>query len=588
MRKRLSAVLLLVVALGTPCLAGAGGAQRLLERLKQHAVVEQDTMVPMRDGVRLATDVVRPKGGGTHPVVLLRTPYRKNILGGGRFVREGYALVAQDVRGRYSSEGEHYPFIHDLDDGYDTIAWLAKQPWCDGNVGMTGGSYVGFTQLAAALTNPPALKCIMPTVPPSDFDHGTMFYGGALRMELAQGWLVGQSWRSKRVLEKRVPADEVQRMRALGGFRKWCWHLPLSDPGPIAVGGPGYEKCWRDVVGSWEKPGHWKQVSALQRPEAVHVPVLIQAGFFDIFAQENIDLLLALRARGGSEATRKHSHLIIGPWVHGIGRPAGDLNFPSARKALQGLNVKWHARWLKGEQNDVDTWPAIYAYVMGQDRWLSLDTWPPPQSKPASLHLGPGALAPKPPTQAHQPTTFTYDPANPVPTVGGCNLTVPKGVKDHRKLAERPDVLSFATEPLEADLAVVGRLRAHLFVSSSAPDTDFTAMLLDIRPDGYRANIADGIVRLRYRNGRDKPTLPKPGQIVAVDIDLWSTAYTFKKGHRIALHVSSSNFPRFDRNLNIAESPARWTTPQKAENKVYHDRDHASYVELPVLANSRP
>jgi len=442
---------------------------------------------------------------------------------------------------------------------------------------------VGFTQLAAALTHPPALKCIAPTVPPSDFDHGTIFQGGALRMELAQGWLIGQSWASQRVIQKRAPADEVQRMRALGGFQKWCWHLPLSDPGPIAVGGPGYEGCWRDMVANWEKPEQWKQASAIPRAADIQVPVLITAGFFDIFAQENIDLVLALRAKGGSELARKHSHLIIGPWVHGIGRAAGNLHYPSANAARQGIAEKWYARWLKGEQNDVDTWPAIQAYVMGQDRWLALDTWPPPESKPTKVYLAKGRLSLQPPAGAEEPSAFTYDPAEPVPTVGGCNLILPKGVHDHRKLAERPDVLSFLTDPLEKDLVVVGRLKAHLFVSTGAADTDFTAMLLDVRPDGYRANIADGIVRLRYREGRGTPKLVKPGDIVEVDADLWSTAYTFKAGHRVALHVSSSNFPRFDRHLNTADKPADWTTPQKADSKVHHDAAHASYVELPVV-----
>ena len=581
--KRLSRVLLVVAVAAAPCLAGAQAAEKLLERLRKVAVVEQDVMVPMRDGVRLATDVVRPKGEGRVPVILMRTPYRKNALGGAGHVRSGYALASQDVRGRYNSEGEHRPFLDDLNDAFDTIAWLAKQPWCDGNVGMTGGSYVGFTQLAAALTNPPHLRCIMPTVPPSDFDQGTIFFSGALRMELAQGWLLGQSLRSQRVLRKEVPADELARWRPEADFRKWCWHVPLRDPGPIALGGPGYAACWADMVGAWEKPGIWKHASAIPSAEKIQVPVLITAGFFDIFAQENIDLVLALRKRGGSEATRKHSHLVIGPWVHGIGKPAGDLKFPKARAALQGLSQQWFARWLKGEQNDVDTWPAIRAYVMGQDRWLSLDTWPPPQSQPTKVYLSKGRLSLQPPTGAQEPSAFTYDPEKPVPTVGGCNLIVPKGVKDHRKLAERPDVLSFVGDPLEDDLVVAGRLRAHLFVATSAPDTDFTAMLLDVRPDGYRANLADGIVRLRYREGRGKPKLVKPGEVAEVDIDLWSTAYTFKQGHRIALHVSSSNFPRFDRHLNAAAGPADWTTPQKADNQVCHDPEHLSYVELPML-----
>lgn len=337
------------------------------------------------------------------------------------------------------------------------------------------------------------------------------------------------------------------------------------------------------MVGNWEKPGLWKEASAALRPEAIKVPVLITAGFYDIFAQENIELLMALRERGGSDAARQHSHLLIGPWVHGVGRKAGDVDFPKARAALLGIRQKWLRRWLKGEKSDVDDWPPIHAFIMGQDRWLATDTWPPKQSVPTKFYLTPGTLSREAPKDAHKPTTFTYDPANPVPTTGGSNLILPKGIRDHRKVAERPDVVSFLTEPLASDLIIVGRLRARLFVSSSAPDTDFTAMLLDVRPDGYRANIQDGIVRLRYREGRDKPQLVKPGSVVEVDIDLWSTAYTFKKGHRIALHVSSSNFPRFDRHLNVATAPADWTRPQKAANKVHHDAEHASYVELPVL-----
>ncbi|MBL7224333.1 MAG: CocE/NonD family hydrolase [Candidatus Brocadiae bacterium] len=581
MRWRMRAALAAILAAST-CSAAAPKRPPFIELLKRHAIVDQDVMVAMRDGVRLATDVVRPKGDGRYPVVLLRTPYHKS-LGPGGMVRRGYAFVAQDVRGRYGSEGDFYPFKHDLDDAFDTIAWIARQPWCDGNVGMMGGSYVGFTQLAAAMTAPPSLRCIAPTVPPSDFDHRTLFYGGALRMELAQGWLLGQAWRSQRVARNEVPADELQRHRQAGEFRQWCRHFPLRDPGPIAVGGPSYVQCWADMVASWGKPGAWKHTSAAQRPEAITVPVLITAGFYDIFAQENIELLLALRQRGGSELTRQHSHLIIGPWVHGVGRAAGDVDFPEAHAALRGLGQKWQARWLKGEKNGVDDWPPIHAFVMGQGRWLATDTWPPKQSKPTRLHLAAGTLALQPPKGGAPSSTFTYDPDDPVPTTGGTNLILPKGIRDHRAIAERPDVLSFATGPLERDVVVVGRLRAHLCVSSSAPDTDFTAMLLDVRPDGTRANVQDGIVRLRYRDGRDKPQPVKPGKVVEVGIDLWSTAYTFKAGHRIALHVSSSNFPRFDRHLNVAGPPADWTKGQKATNTVHHDADHDSYVELPVF-----
>ena len=566
MRRTSFAVLLALSA--SVCLAGA--------------TIEKDVMVPMRDGVKLATDIARPQGDGKYPVILMRTPYRKSLGPAGAAVMAGYAFACQDCRGRFNSEGVHRPFLDDPNDAFDTIAWLAKQPWCDGNVGMMGGSYVGYTQLAAAMTKPPALRCILPAVPPSDFAHGTIFFGGALRQELVQGWLIGQAWSSQRVQRKEVPADELQRWQPHRNFMEWCWHLPLTEPGPLLVGGPGYVTYWVEGIRHWEQPDFWRPVSAVQRAEDIQVPACISAGFYDIFAQENLDLLMALRARGGSEAVRKHSHILIGPWPHGIGAPAGDLNCPNARKALAGVQEKWFARWLKSQPNEVDKWPPIRAYIIGQDRWIEADTWPPAQSVPTKLYLAKGALSPKPP-QDEAPSAFTYDPAKPVPTLGGTNLIIAKGMRDHRRNAERPDVLQFLGEPLERDLAVVGRLRAHLFVSSSAPDTDFTAMLLDVRPDGYLANVQDGIVRVRYREGRDKPKLLRPGEIVEVDISLWSTAYTFAKGHRIALHVSSSDFPRFDRSLNVADPPASWTQPQKAENKVYHDPKHASYVELPVF-----
>ncbi|HUT37094.1 MAG TPA: CocE/NonD family hydrolase [Planctomycetota bacterium] len=579
MRKRLACPLAVLVSLGATCLAGAR-PHPLLER---NAVVETDVMVPMRDGVKLATDLVRPKGEGKFPVILTRTPYRKNLGPAGMAVAAGYAFACQDVRGRFASEGDHRPFLDDPNDAFDTIAWLARQPWCDGNVGMMGGSYVGYTQLAAAMTRPPALRCILPGVPPSDFDHRVAFFGGALRQELVQGWLIGQAWSSQRVQRKQAPAEELQKWQPHRNFMQWCWHLPLTDPGPLTVGGPGYVNYWLDGVRNWEKPGLWRDISAVQRAEDIQVPVCITAGFYDIFTQENLDLLLALRTRGGSDLARKHSHILIGPWPHGIGSAAGDANFPSARSALGGIQERWFARWLKNQPNDADKWPPIRAYIMGQDRWLDTDTWPPAASKPTKLYLAKGKLAPEPPKQDEAPSAFTYDPAKPVPTLGGNNLIIPKGMKDHRKNAERPDVRQFLTEPLDRDLAVVGTMRAHLFVSSSAPDTDFTAMLLDVRPDGYQANIQDGIVRCRYREGRGKPKLLKPGEVVEVEIDLWSTAYVFKKGNRIALHISSSNFPRFDRNLNVADHPASWAKPQAAENKLYHDPAHASYVELSVL-----
>ena len=551
-------------------------------KIEKIAIVERNVMAPMRDGVRLATDILRPRAEGAYPVVLSRTPYNKKLRPSAGAIRRGYAIVVQDVRGRYASEGEFDAFFQETNDGYDTVEWLAKQPWCNGKVGMRGGSYVGFTQLAAALARPPHLCCISPTVPPADFENRTLFYGGALRMELCQGWLIGQSWRSQRVLRNQVPADELKRWTPYRSFRKWCTHMPLADPGPLAVGGPSYVKSWRDMVDNWEKPGKFKSVSAALRPEQIEVPVLMVGGFYDIFAQENIELLLALRTRG-SKLARKHSHLLMGPWPHGVGGRTGDVDFSAARDMLKGLDSAWLDYWLKGEDTGVASWPAMKYFLMGADQWVATDSWPPANSAAIRLYLTPGGLRAEPPAEGLPASAFTYDPSDPVPTIGGCNLTLPKGIKDHRPHCKRKDVAVFETAVLESDLAVVGSLGVLLYVSSSTPDTDFTAMLLDVRQDGYRANVQDGIVRLRYREGRDKPQLVEPGAVVKAYVDLWSTAYVFKAGHRVALHVSSSNFPRFDRNPNLAMKTWSAKALKKAENRIYHDARRPSCLELSLV-----
>lgn len=553
------------------------------ERTTQAAVVEKDVMVPMRDGVRLATDIVRPRKEGRFPVILSRTPYGKRTPGPGA-VANGYALVTQDVRGRYNSEGEFRAFVNEPNDGYDTIEWLAAQPWCDGNVGMVGGSYVGFTQVAAAMARPPHLRCIMPEQPLADLDGRSLFFGGALRADVTRHWLFAESWNSQRVLRNQVAADEMERSQPHREYEKWCWRLPLAEPGPIALGGPSYVRSWQEAVSHWEDPHFWESVSAAAHPERIVTPALVVGGFYDAFGQENIELFLALRARGGSEASRRHSHLLMGPWVHGVGKPSGDADFPAAHGMLTGLQERWNARWLKDRKTNVDKWPPIRFFVMGANKWADSDTWPPKGTVPKKFYFTGKTLSPNLPPAGEPPSVFTYDPANPVPTLAGNALTRAKkrGVTDHRANAARSDVVHFISEPLAADLTVAGRLRAHLFVSSSAPDTDFTVMLLDVRPDGYMANVQDGIVRARYRHGRDKPALLRPNEVIEVDVDLWSTACMFKTGHRVAVHVSSSNFPRFDRNLNTADPSGRGETFRSAENKVFHDAARASYIELPV------
>jgi len=567
----------------------------------QHVtILTERVMAPMRDGVKLATFIRRPDTGKKVPVILSRSPYNADPRAkSGAQVRRGdpaarFAFVSQDVRGRYASEGGFYPMKNEAQDGYDAIEWLARQPWCDGNVAMAGGSYLGFTQLAAAMERPPHLRAIWAVVAPADLNHGTHFYGGALRQELVQGWMIGMAKNSQRVLRNETPKEDLDRWRDAGQFSKWCRHLPLADAGPLIIGGTGYTQAWSDTMESWQQPRRWDPISALVNVEKFNVPTLLVAGWYDIFSQADIELWSALRARGGSELARRETRLLMGPWIHGCRAPTGAVSFPAGEVNLSSLQMEWCDRWLCGNTNAIAGWPSLRYFVMNSDRWADGDQWPPKNATPTKYFLNVNTasrqrvLSTTPPNGDGQPSAFTYDPANPVPTLGGNNLTIVRGIQDHFEHSQRSDVIGFETPPLEKDLTIAGRVRVHLTVASSAPDTDFTAMLLDVvqiknqSKGSYCANVLDGIVRARYRHGRSKPELLRPGEPVELDIDLWSTAYTFKAYHRIRLNISSSNFPRFDRNPNTAATPGRGEELQKADNRIFHDARRSSFVELPV------
>ena len=565
-------------------------------------VLNERVIVPMRDGVRLTAFIRRPEGSQKVPAILSRSPYntapkverppREQARPGDSALR--HAIITQDVRGRYSSEGEFYPFINEGKDGFDTVEWIAQQPWCDGNVVMTGGSYVAYTQLAAAMEQPPHLRAIAPSVAPADLKGGIYSYGGALRQELVQGWMIDQAFASQRVRRGEVPQNQMDRWQAEGKFAEWCWHLPLADAGPIAMGGSSYEKAWKDFIASWTDTHRWDVHSPLVNVEKIIVPVLLVAGWYDIFSQSDLDLWAALRARGGSELTRKETRLVMGPWIHGISRPTGSVKFTKGQIDMGELQAKWDGRWLRNDSTLTAGMPMLRYFVMRSDHWVDADQWPPKDATLTKYYLrfDPATrkhtLAAQPQTDDVPPSSFNYDPRQPVMTLGGNNLTIVNGIQDHWENSRRYEVLGFETLPLEKDLTIIGHVRVHLVAASSAPDTDFTAMLLDVAPapsEEYHPrhdNVLDGVVRARFRHGRDKAELLEPGRPVELDVELGSTAYTFKAGHRVRLDISSSNFPRFDRNLNTADPPAHGAGAQKAENKVFHDAQHVSFVELPV------
>jgi hypothetical protein len=510
-----------------------------------------EVMVPARDGVELATSIFLPAGdpaGGAArwPCVLSRTPYNKDgnrgIAKG--FVDRGYAFVAQDCRGKFKSKGQYNPFRTDHLDGYDTVEWIAAQPWSDGKVGMLGGSALGITTHLAATQVPPHLLCAYVLVAESSARRDTVYLGGVYRKELNDGWLASQG--------------------ALFAIGENVRHPP-GDP-------------------YWD----WRELPSFHRK--IRIPVYELGGWFDIFAQSAIDNFTGLQ-QGGAGLAAGHQKLLMGPYAHGALN--GRLKFPkdNAGNLMGEESFRWFDRWLKGRENGIDREPAVRYYILGDpedpkapgNEWRTADSWPPP-ARPTSYFLTPGrTLKRDPPGEAESSTSYRFDPKNPVPTKGGGNLILGgRGPMDQREIGEREDYLRFVGEPLEEPLEVIGRIYVDLYVESDAPDTDFAAKLVDVYPDGYEALLLDGILRARYREGMDKEVFLKAGEVAPLRIDLWSTAVVFNRGHRLAVHVTSSNDPRFDPNPNTGKALRADPETRVARNTVHHDAAHPSRVLLPV------
>jgi len=574
----------------------------------ERIVVEKDVAVPMRDGVALATDIYRPDREGLFPVILVRTPYNKadplltNVImfDPVRAAAAGYVVGVQDVRGRYASEGRFRPIHQEVEDGYDAVEWAAAQPWSSGRVGMAGASYVGATQWLAAIASPPHLVAMAPNITASAYHEGWFYQGGALEWGFVTSWAV--NFLALDTLLKERPGDGAavgRLIRAMDELDRWFWHLPLKDFPPLA--GVEYFREW---LAHPLYDDYWGRVNIEAHYENVKAAALNIGGWYDIFLYGTVRNFLGLRSRGGSEAARK-SRLIVGPWAHvtrsllWMGNLVGEVNFGVQAASqvidLMGLQLRWFDRWLKGADNGADREPPVRLFVMGQNRWEEFEGFPPAGSAELRLYLhsggranglwGDGALSAEPPG-AEPPDRFVYDPENPVPTRGGglccSDVYLPGGAFDQREVEARPDVLVYTSAPLERELKVLGPVKVRLFVASSAPDTDFTAKLVDVYPDGRAINVTDGILRLRYRRGRDREEFLGPGRVYEVEVDLWYTADLFRAGHRLRLEVSSSNFPRFDRNLNTGGPIGAEAEGQVAVQRVFHDRARPSALILTV------
>jgi uncharacterized protein len=556
--------------------------------------VERNVPAKMRDGVALRADIYRPNADGKFPVLLVRTPYDKtNSTGFGvRAATRGYVVVEQDVRGRFASEGDWYPFKNESQDGYDTIEWAAALPYSSGKVGMFGGSYVGATQFLAAIAHPPHLAGICPSVTASNYHDGWTYQGGAFEL-----WF-GESWTTQLARDtERRRIDEGVIGAALG----WTQKLPLlSYPVVTAPSAENLAPYFKDWLAHPNYDDYWKQISIEDHYAQIQVPVLNIAAWYDIFLGGSLKNYIRLKTEAGTDVARRGQRLSVTVGGHAssldpkkIGAVEFGEKLPTDGDAAM---LRWYDWLLKGGANGAEKDKPVRIFVMGKNEWRDEDDWPLARAKPTRYYLhspgsangldGNGTLSPAMPAD-EKPDQYVYDPADPTPTIGGplCCGALPTGIgpQDQRPAEARTDVLNFTTPAFSKDTEVTGPVSLDLYVSSSALDTDFTGMLVDVWPNGFAQNLTDGILRLRYRNSQETPELANPGQTYHLTIDLWATSNVFLAGHKLRLEVSSSNFPRFDRNLNTGEDQARATRMVKATNVIYHDKAHPSALVLPIV-----
>ena len=545
-----------------------------------------DVRVAMRDGVELSTDVYMPQDGGPFPALLLRTIYDNQGDRGfafvPRFVEAGYAVVMQDCRGRFDSDGAWEPYVHEAADGYDTQEWIGAQPWCDGNIGTFGSSYIGFTQTQTAPLRSRYLKALVPSASQED-NYGHWYIDGALQLHTAVNFINMAGRTMQRGPRSLMDSEELYR------------RLPLISAIDDIVDIPFY----RDAITHHTFDSHWRSYSMKDRYEQVEAPALFLTGWYDNLLHETFKLFNGWTTRSRSDEVRRLTKILVGPWDHGNtynNRTVGPLDFgESASLDIESEHLRWYDRRLKSEDNGVDDEPALRIFVMGDDVWRSEREWPLARTEyvPYYLHSGgnansfdgDGSLSQEA-ADDEAPDRYAYDPRDPVPSVGGQAMATPlieAGPQDRRSVEAREDVLVYTSEPLTADVEVTGPIVLTLHAASSAPDTDFTGTLVDVHPDSKAIIICEGIIRARSRESVTTPTLIEPGEVHEYTVDLWETSNVFKAGHRIRVEVSSSNFPRYDRNPNTGHRPGMDAETHVAEQTVYHDRRRPSHIALPVI-----
>ena len=554
--------------------------------------IERGVPIKMRDGVTLRADIYRPKAEGKFPLLLTRTPYDKNgtvdfCL---KAAARGYVVVAQDVRGRYASEGDWYPFKYESQDGYDTVEWAAALPYSNGKVGMFGGSYVGATQYLAAIAKPPHLAGICPDVTASNYHDGWVYQGGAFEQWFDESWTTGLA---ENTISRREELDS--------DVVRWTPTLPLlSYPVFETPSTTGLAPYFTDWLAHPNYDDYWKPWSIEDHYAQIQVPVLSLGAWYDIFLGGTLRNYARLKNEAGTEAARRGQRLMIYVGGHAGGsteKKVGAVDFGDKLPFdLEEVTLRWYDSLLKGIVNGLDHEKSVKIFVMGKNHWREEDDWPLERAKATRYYLrsttpanglqGGGTLSTAAPAE-EKPDQYVYDPNDAVPTIGGplCCQPLPTGVgpQDQRSAEARGDVLVFSSLAFTQNTEVTGPISLDLYVSSSAVDTDFTGKVVDVWPNGFAQNLTEGILRLRYRNSPERPELGNPGEIYHITVDLWATSNVFLPGHKLRLEVSSSNFPRFDRNLNTGEDQARGTHMIKATNVIYHDKSRPSALVLPIL-----
>lgn len=520
-------------------------------------VVENGVHMKTRDGVTLVSDVYRPSAEGKHPAMLMRTPYNRAGESGNavRIAAHGYAVVIQDSRGRFDSGGEFYPFKYESQDGYDTVEWVAAQPWSNGKVGMFGGSYVGATQMLASIATPPHLVAIFPYVTASEYYDGWTYQSGALMQWFTASWSSG------------LVVDTVRRKTAEAiDAKKWVESAP-GDRYPMAKlpAVASLAPYYHDWIAHATDDAYWKAWKISDHYAAMNIKALHAGGWHDIFLKGTLNNYIGMRAASPAKADQR---LMIGPWAHAATSPegkVGDVTFgKQAALDMTGITIRWADFALKGKQNEFGTGAAVRIFVMGENVWRDEHEFPLARTHYTNYYLHAGGLGTDKPA-AEKPDVFAFDPTHPVPTIGGrlcCGNEIPPGPANQSPNEKRKDVLVYSTPPLEHDVEATGWIKATLYASSAAPDADFTAILTDVAPDGYSRFLTDGIVRVTNAS--------KPAEYT---IDMWATSNVFRAGHRVRLDISSSNFPRFGLAAHS----------HKALHTVYHDGSHPSALILPVI-----